>query len=306
MTYATGSATTVDNLMSALFTFAVANAGMTLGSLSAEQVPAFTTDPAHLFNRRSLTKGGRSWDFLWNLVDFRCRPGLADSSAWESVAVKPAADSVWFPLLPPFTSYHLFTEGSVVHLAVEMSNGGWTHMNFGDVTKYASFTGGHYLSITSTDPGISVGNTDNYKFCLFGSFQDNGIGGAFGTQSSSMYIPYNGRDFSFFVDTLSPGVLAAAHTPDVIDTLIANQPNVFNGRVFGPRLELFLYNDASGGSRLLMPLGYVPNLRAINIRDLNAKDLVNTDWMIFPCQGHNSFVVGSYANTFDRGWAVRK
>jgi hypothetical protein len=52
-------------------------------------------------------------------------------------------------------------------------------------------------------------------------------------------------------------------------------------------------------------MGYVPNLRLINIALLNPKDVVNTDWMVFPLQSKTG-LSGSYAKTLNYGWAVRK
>lgn len=309
MSYATGSATTIDNLMAAVLAFAVANAGMAASSTTTAYIPvAGGSDPLNLYNIASLSKSGRYWYFRWRVDALFVRPSISSSGTWEAMASKPQYDTQCRPLFPPFTSYHLFTEGTVVHVAIEMSNGSWTHVNFGDITKYGTFTGGHYLATMYSLPESYSG--DYMVFPLFGPILDIGV---VGFASSSAYLPYNGKNYASFgspgsMSDLDPNhnvIMATGQNVGVVDCLIADQPNVFNDRATGPRLEVFLADNATAGSRLWMPLGYIPNIRPINIRDLNAKDIVNTDWMVFPCQSKNA-ASSVYTDTGNRGWAVRK
>ena len=320
MTYATGSAATISNVMDAMSLFAQANAGMTESVRRSETVHnrAGVNETMTVI---CLTKGLSNWWFAYGATD--CQGFLADSNGGSVYTVTggiqaPSITRIW-PVAPPFTSYHLFTEGSVVHVAFEMSSGAWTHWNFGDITKYGTWTGGSFLGgINASD------NFDATSSTFFGQPTLIGVNAIFGqnqqtiqsqssskiriTKGSRTYGNFNGTAALTFNDAVTTPVCALGITNGVSDTLTRDQPNIFNNRAMGPRLELYV-SDASvifsGGTNLWLPIGYVPNIRFINLALLNPKDLINTDWMVFPLQSKTG-LLNNYAETFNFGIAVRK
>jgi hypothetical protein len=312
MSYSTGSATTVVNMMSAFRSFAVANAGMTLSINRTEQVPSASVDPLDAYTVICLSKTGQHWWFRYRSNKVFGFPCSSNAGAdWANITNRPLNDSELTPIFEPFTSYHLHSEGSMVHAALEMSNGSWTHMNIFSLTKYGSFTGGHGLGVTNclTDSSFGPDISGTYHNYMFGTPAMNDGGGLF---MSRMYLPYNGKQYANIGVPISHsstdynGALFAHHVNGVGDRILRDCPNAFNGRTFGVRMEAFLLDNAPGGSGLWLPLGYIPNIRAINIKDLNPKDVINTDWLAFPCQAKNAFLLNTYANSVNRGWAVRK
>jgi hypothetical protein len=319
MAYATGNAATVDALMNALISFSIANAGMT------EVVRRTETISTLSWTVVCLQKGTSFWWMRFR--DSACYGFPATSSAgatWATITGRPASESWLAPLIQPFTSYHFFSEGTTVHMAAEMSSGAYAHLNFGDITKYGSWTGGQYFAVTRTSFNISA---DASSVALFdhcwpftGYQTDNnrvGTNATSGLGWSFIHLPYNGRDFATLGQTgySSSGVAAtynrtfcfgySQHLAEA-SSPIFHSPNAYNNRSLGLRLEIFLKDAIGGGSGLLQPIGYVPNLRFINIANLNPKDVINTDWMVFPCQFKNGALLNSYSNSQNFGWAVRQ
>lgn len=320
MTYATGSATTIPNLMDAMSTFAQANTGMTETIRRTETIKN-RANVNESMTVICLTKGTSRWWFAYGATDVQAF--LADGATGTVWFVTggvqaPSVSRLW-PIAPPFTSYHLFTEGTVVHLAIEMSSGAWTHLNFGDITKYGTWTGGSYIGVVNAETNISsfFGNANSAGINgLFGEIGASPFGTGHGSTTGKIRIVKGTRNYGNLDgastvtvdDAITTPVTSLGFTSGVIDTLTRDTPNVFNNRVTGPRLEVFVSDAASifaGGTGLWLPIGFIPNIRIINIALLNPKDVVNTDWMTFPIQAKTG-LAANYASTFNNGWAVRK
>jgi hypothetical protein len=241
-------------------------------------------------------------------------------ASWSAITGRPASESRMAPIIQPFTSYHFFSEGTTVHMAAEMSSGAYTHLNFGDITKYGSWTGGQYLAVTRTAFAsasyFDVVSPFRHGWPFTGYQSDNDMGsGSPNNGWSFIYLPYNSRDFATLGQTgYASGVTTYNRTytfgfsQHIVDASgpMPYAPNAYNNRSLGLRLEVFLKDAISGGSGLLRPIGYIPNIRLINIANLNPKDVVNTDWMVFPCQFKNGALLNSYATSGNFGWAVRQ
>lgn len=320
MTYATGSATTIANAMDAMSTFAQANAGMTESKRRTENI-LNRAGVSESMTVICLTKGTSNWWFAYGATD--CLSLLADTNNGTVFAttggVQATVSRIW-PISPPFTSYHLFTEGTVVHVAFEMSSGAWAHLNFGDITKYGTWTGGSYIGFTNADGGAATSFLGNPSLAgfngIFGEVINNPFGAGSNSLTSKIRVTKGSRNYGNFDgastlsvnDTATTPCCALALTNGVGDTLTRDQPNIFNNRAMGPRLECFISDTSvifTGGTNLWLPLGYVPNIRFINVALLNPKDLINTDWMTFPLQAKVGSS-GNFAYTFNYGIAVRK
>lgn len=320
MTYATGSAATIPNVMDAMSTFAQANAGMTESKRRTENIINHA-GASESMTVICLTKGTSNWWFAYGATD--CQGFLADTNngtVYHNTAGVQSSVTRIFPIAAPFTSYHLFTEGSVVHVAFEMSSGAWTHLNFGDITKYGAWTGGSYLGVDNQDlsgAGLTTFFGNGVGNAIFGGVNNfNPFGAGDSAQASKIRITKGSRSYGVFdgapnLATNDGGTTpccALAVTAGVIDALTRDSPNIFNNRAMGPRLEVFVSDTSvifAGGTNQWLPIGFIPNIRFINVALLNPKDLINTDWMAFPIQSKTGSV-GNFQKTSGAGLAVRK
>lgn len=316
MAYATGTAATVDALMSAVMSFAVSDAGMTLAVSRTETISSASWEV------RCLSKGSSYWWFRWKVNDVYGMPATADTGAtWATVTGRPTNDSRLWPIIAPFISYHLFTEGTVVHVAVEQASSAFQHFNFGDMTKYGTWTGGHYVGMSyqywasSTTHLTGLAATNYLSACGFNQMSGQGADTAANGAFSYLYAPHVSRNYaaswqgpsgSTYNKVAYWGYMDGGSSSEGwASALLDAGPNVFNGRAPGLRMEAMMKDR--GGTSLYLPLGYIPNIRFINMENLAPLDLVNTDWMVFPLSKkglvgvHNTYVgSGTY------GWAVKK
>lgn len=305
--YATGSATTCTILMDAFLAFAVANAGMT------EAVRRTETISSQSHTVVCLSKGGRYWWFRYRSNTISMKPATSSGgTTWSNIPSGPATESRIEPVFEPFTSYHFFTEGTVCHLAVEMSNGSYFLASFGDVTKFGTWTGGHYTAVTNTAyTSSSFYNNTTYSghSWLFTGGSASGLSTS-NQDYSMMYVPYDGKDYALVSGTSNVtgygALTTTGFTPGVYDRFVSHSPSAYNNRSPGLPVFFFLRDNMSGGSNLRMPLGYVPGIRLINIRNLNPKDVINTDWMVFPMQSKNVGLLNFYTNSGEYGWAIQQ
>lgn len=301
--------------MTAVVSFAVSNAGMTVAVSRTETILAASWEV------RCLSKGSSYFWLRWKSDDVYGMPATASTGAtWAAVTGRPTDDSRWYPVSAPFNSYHLFTDGTMVHCAAEQSVGAWQHFTFGDITKYGSWTGGHFVGMTYTwwnNSTIFLTNpapAANYSACgftmtdaPFGFVSSNGT-------YSYLYAPKSGRDYASAQGAATPatynkmfvwGYGGGGTNIGDYEQLATAQLNNFNGRTPGLRMEAFMYDD--GASLHWMPIGYFSNIRMVNIRDLSPADTINTDWMVFPlCKKSAGGTFNVATTSANYGWAIRK
>lgn len=313
--YSTGSAADLTALITAFVSFATANAGYTLHASRSETISGL------LYDVRALEKGGIYTWIRWRADNLYMLMSTGTGASWGTITGKYKVSTndvetqIW-PIQGPYTSYHLFTDGIRVFCAAERSNGSYQHFGIGSVNKFSAWTGGEFCvgQYFNTSQNLSF-NTNVHGY-MFGTGPTQTVGGSAISptyqRSSSVIVQYGSRLGvacqwtpqsqltmpSFFYTT---GVSKA-----MLDGPILNSPNSFNGRTVLFPVICSLY-DNDGGSNLLMPLGDIPNLRIVNIANLNPKDTVNTDWMVFPLNIKNQpSVPDQYIDTGDYGWAYKK
>lgn len=317
--YATGSCATHKDLMDAVSTFAVANAGFTETVRRSVVLNDFLSGFVPVsYTVLCLSKGV---DHFWfasaaGLTTFRgYHARNNDGSGYGDASDRCPWEFSAGIVLAPFLSYHLFTEGNAIHVAGQGSSGGFVHFNFGNLIKYGTFDGGAYMlgmrnntaSLqTVTDPNLNAPN-----FYLTGGPNSYGdfnspislVRVALGTNKyAKSWVSSPGNSPSGVSVFYITGI-----TVELARSILRDTPSEFNGRASGIRFECFVDDAVSmgGTTDLWRPLGYVPNIRAINITNLNPLDIVNTDWMVFPLNAKVG-VVGAQTNTYGWGWAVRK
>lgn len=307
MAYSTGSAATTVALLDTILAFAVTQLGAT------ETYRAADGDDG-TYTIICLSKGSSHWWFRVKEGTVHHMPGKANTftggSGWSDITDKPNAHTSWSPISPPYTSYHLFSEGNVVHAVVEMASGAYTLLSFGDPIKFDTWTGGAFTESFYGNTGLSYYNSPtSHQY----PFSGNQVGTFWSTGAGRMYLPYNGKDYATFGYGLSANaqynnVNGTGYAKGVQDGFIANSPNAFNNRTAGVPVHLFLLDNAPDpvGSDLHVPIGVVPGIRFVNIKFLNPQDVINNDWMVFPCQSKNLGLLNTFVNTGNFGWALQQ
>lgn len=303
MTYQTGVSASIPDLITSLLNFAQEN-GFTIGPTGTFTGTAIGGLPAAtVYDTYSLIKGGVYFLFFVN------RTGtpyvLMNTAATFTGSSFTLAAPQWQRvdnLVGPHVGYHLFADEHAVNAAVEVATNVFVHFNFGSVRKNGNWVGGEFVtglnqggaSIWTTQAAgvpfgaISIGSTNNqaslrgHVRCELSPTAVSLIDGS--TLSSSK---------AYFTGL----------APNCGRILLSRSPNAMNGRaVLVPINLVHGANDANGP---YYQLGFVPNACFVNMRDINPKEMVNNDWMVFPMSQKNG--PGSpYLNSENIGLAYKK
>lgn len=202
----------------------------------------------------------------------------------------------------PHVGYHFFTDGFGVNVAVEVVTNVFVHFNFGVLQKNGDFDGGEYVTGTTVGSYTSgwASMLSTYNITAFdtidvGSSATSYNGGHVRTPISGPAVRL-GRTGSDGV-AWSTGLAGNAGRP-----LVQASPNAFNGR--SVLVPINIVQSSSGTSGPYYQLGTVGNARFLNIANLNPKEMVNTDWMVFPLSQKNGPGT-TYINSANYGIAYR-
>lgn len=297
MAYQTGSETSTSGLISAIHTFAIANAG-------------FVHAGAWVYGglqHYALFKDGEY--FIFRAQADRIDMMLAtDINTAASLTAQPggsAYPTTVFPLTPPYTSYHLFANSSCVRVAVECSPGRYNHLAFGHVVKTGEWTGGGFVTGQYYGPSGYGSYTSGYNSRLLDGGNNSSYGSSSPSNKSLLRVHHNGKTLAQFSNGTRTGharVVCPTMYAPMGYVLLDNSPNLFNMRSAMPPAIIYLWDELLSAYR---PLGYVDGIRAVNILNLNPKDTVNGDWMVFPLGEKNGSANG-WPNTADIGVAFQK
>lgn len=190
MAYQTGTASSQEDLMNVLQTFAAAN-GWTVDIMS-------TTNDWMALNNGSVFVQFR-WDNSTGIAMFQSTAfsgtgiapgnhtgddgcGFLDASApYNSTVSSGRRITVGNG---PYTAYHFFTDGTTkyIHVVLEYSPGLYRHFSFGTINKVGTWTGGQYAAAMAigANPGLEdngkakLGSTFDTAYC--GDFQGRRVG----------------------------------------------------------------------------------------------------------------------------------
>lgn len=313
MAYQTGVSTTLADLISTLITFAKAN-GFTEGpSWSIQDTDPYYGYPV-TYAIKSLVKDGVYFNFAYpqdsTTTYLWMNTASAAGGAGRLVAQQGAhpyscrTDN----LIGPYVGYHLFGDGSVVNVAVEIVTGVFVHFNFGVMQKNGDFVGGQFVTGQSLYTVSGASRQDLFNDYHFIPFDTTRVGSArsYGgvssghvrSQVSGPTVPLSRNDSGSTSRAFTTGWASNAGRP-----LLDNSPNKFNGRAV--LVPINFVQASSFDSGPYYQLGTVANARVVNIANLNPKEMVNTDWMVFPVsQKRGPGTV--YVNSGDYGLAYRK
>lgn len=292
MAYTTGTASSIDDFLTQFVTFAVANAGFT----NEGTVTSSAGTGSRTIHR--ISKGGVHWFFLKSPDNklFAGRMGYSalpnggnpdtPGSAYQSTYTY---FSTW-NFTPPYVGHYFFTDGTCVHAAVEIASGIFNHWSVGIVSKYGTWTGGEYIS---GGYYYHVSNSDYTDFnspyaCRpFNDVQQNNIGvycyarctntGTDSTDFKALNGVYNNTSGMFVGIAGGQDGVASFY-----NQVIRDAPNAFTNRtpIFPGVFRRYDYENNSGLASLAGKIPYVGFLKMTP--DMNAKDIINTDWQVFP------------------------
>jgi hypothetical protein len=299
----------VTALLSAFVTFAVANAG-------------FTDEGTDTVGGETLFKISRTTNSIltyWGFVstpqvsatkdDVRisARMMLSNPTAanWTTLAEGQRLFTYWgaYNLAAPFTGYTFYADGTNVFAILEVRANIFTHLCIGNITKCGTYDGGEFLQADyheiSGGGWSAIDTNDNNQLV----FAPRGVNPA--TAGGGNYVRHDtvaGGHLNFFCfgfednadNTVGSGTLSPPSSLARIGTsnvTTANAENDYFGNIIryspssttnvAPITPCYVTRRDESIS-LVRIIGFVPNIGAISILNLNPKDIVNTDWKVYP------------------------
>lgn len=185
-------------------------------------------------------------------------------------------------------AYWFFSDGDAVHAVVEFRSGAYAHISFGVLTKYGSYTGGHYICANSW-VNASWQNANNTRVFDGYAATSSSYANHVRLTHNALTIAVMGENGDAAVNFCTNRFFGGGYYDDVSTEgndgeLWKHQPNNYNGRAVLIPVEFFIadipgvYSAYNGH----IPIGRINNAAIINITNLSAEDLVNTDWVVFP------------------------
>ena len=300
MSYQTGVTSTVADLISTLRTFAVSN-GFTNG--------ASWTDG--IYSLGSISKGGVHYVFTWTADELYLNTALSVSGSGAAIAQSGACevDCRIRPIQGPHVGYHFFSDGNTIHVVVELVTNVFQHFSFGAMAKSGSWVGGAYVTGNNWSPTLDylgkLPTWQDYRHVhMFESISNSWTG----VQQGHVRATYAGHTIAVLGQYASaPDASVANGSPWWIGMeLLRDSPNEFNTRAALVPVEIYLSSEFQVINPVhWLQLGCVPTAASVNVQNLNPRETVNTDWMVFPlCQKNGPGT--SYVNSENIGMAYRK
>lgn len=320
----------VDAFLTALVAFAVANAGFTdhgtdVGGTETLYRMSKTVDTVQTwYGLRKETALTGNYSAL--AVSSRMMLELPTDANFTTINKGQHYHSFMglFDLAPTYTGYSFFTDGVSVFAVLELTSGVFAHMAFGNLTKVGVWVGGAYLMANNFQTGgitnwLDLTDSSNGAATMIFSART-----ASPNQGGGCYVRYDtgGLDQSEFTQlnradsTVTGSRLAASGTippnnnaitfsssvgtlyVDMYRPLLDASPS--ESTFIAPLLPVMLLRQHSiGNEGAVVPLGHVPNIASINLTQLSDKDLVNTDWRVFPmCSQSGDGTVATFSSHY--------
>jgi len=326
--------TSIDAIISAFVTFAAANAGFTnngtvvIGSDTLYRLSRTTaTITTHWgFRNETIVQTSRSD----NGITSRMMTVLPTAANWDTVSLgqRKKSRTGFFDLIPNYPSYTFYADGTNAYAVIEVRTNLFTYLCIGNITKIGTFTGGAFLQATDDLQSVGVwegyqqvgGNSPRNNNALFST---RGVTSAFlyanyvrhhTTGGTLDFMRFGGQDSlgdqNFGCGSLPPMAGSIGNFVSIVDVNdcqlnywarpfhAAPSPTTLRSPIFVP--YVFRQDSATLRARCI---GFVENFGAVNMSSLNPKDLVNTDWRVFPLgqkSGDNTVgpVTGIYGYAF--------
>lgn len=295
MAYQTGVTSSRNDLITTLLTFCAAN-GFSVGPQWS-----IATDSYY-----SLKKG----DVFFNFQVPAAQNGYIQLNTALSASESPLTSQVQAApyncrvenLGGPHVAYHFFSDNDGVNVVVEIVTNVFVHFNFGVLQKNGDFVGGQYVTGLHAPYPVYTTLFGGYNHGTFGQGSVGAMESNYNGTSGHVRTPIGGPVAALGVNlgtsyAWSTGMAGNAGRP-----LVTYSPNSFNGR--SVLVPINIVQGSSGNTGPYYQLGTVGNARFINITNLNPKEKVNTDWMVFPLSQKNGPGT-TYLNSGNYGIAYR-
>jgi len=309
MSYETGTALNVDDLLAKLSVFAVANgwtenkfvAGTGNGSSSEMYLSKGVTFA--IFDAQLTTGNNTYHGFNQALdhphIDTYCATGFNGANP---VNGQPGTslhkETNW--LLPNMTAYHFFTDPTkeYLHIVVEVIANEFRHIHIGLLDKIGAYDGGQYMQSTCPDQNINriddpVSFQHSYPWVQLG----NGAGKFQKLRANIDGIAWKSSQFLNTTSAWTPPMRFAAqgewldnHFDIRLNGNVDSQPNTFNTTVILFPIPCFISRSATQRA----PVGKPFDLRVGNIKNVSPSSSIffgGDEWLIFPfVQKKNPFI----------------
>ena len=308
------SVATRDAFIQAVVSFAVTNAGFTDEGTSIDGADTIY----------HISKGGFFWNFLeegpfahsgGGLTQYAvmCRISFAKITTRASfiddvtttIGMEQPARMAVYTSTGPYVKYYLYTEGTAVHCALEVYADVFTHMSFGNITKFGTWTGGEYVTTMS---GTLRSFSSPFPYTTFKSSQNMFIfDGGFNTflttgqYDRSAYVRYViGAAANDKTDFARIGAFKRDSKQCKMASVGAAWPTATTPIVNAGIYNTLIETCGSSGVNLRAPLlsipvhfiedatdrwairGYVPYAKIVAVPNLAPGTIVENDWIVFP------------------------
>lgn len=313
MAYSTVTASTLDDVISQICAFAVANAGFT------DEGTATYSGATHY----RISKGGIYWTFVRSTYDSRyhilARMSYSISNTSDptpSNGQRNWTEASFWGFSGPFTNLYLFSEGTCVFAVVEVTAGVFTHLCIGNITKLDTFEGGEFVAGTFLDYGYSTGSPSVWQYqdanssqncTMFPAAKDDKTLEAYTT--SMRWVKPSGRvnnenDFATFAANRNNNQAVGDTQEGFTEQMYGRTPNSATSRSVLFPINIYVY-DYVLNNGLYHLAGVVPGIRHLNMRLLDPAEVTLNDWQVFPYCAKSSNKV-NYPYTANRGFAYKK
>ncbi len=252
-----------------------------------------------------IAKGGVYWNFMTdnftqNVVQYGIYARMSFAKVVISANMKntnPQAGQrqpsrmSYYGNTGPFVKYFLYTEGIAVHCVLQIFTGVFTHLSFGNMIKFGTWTGGEYLTANSAF-WVTGGVYNNWEYQRQNLLFDGGscnldsftypvgyVRHIVGTQSDDQtdfarigFITVNNQQCRM----VSPAYNVKSLIEDFIDIC---GPIGYNVRA--PLFPVYVRMIEVVTGRWILS-GYVPGARVLNVLHLTGESIVENDWIVFP------------------------
>jgi hypothetical protein len=327
MAYQAGTATSQEDFMSKLMTFAVAN--------------GWTQDDFDAVNdRMSLHRAGVFVTFRWDnnqgIAVYQhlsyaagtpqAQPGGSGNSAQVSPSNITSGRCMNVILNGPYVSHHFFadtTPAPYIYAALEYSPGLWSFCGFGELEKFGNWTGGEWASGHFWSTGTDTDSPGNGTSCVL---LDGGNTGQ--TLNASLHIEgmptmIAAQKWGIITGNQSSGVAGMGQ-----DLSGNNRVPIMGGMRSGPYTQAYgnystsqqqgfvplipvpaFYRDIGFTPMRMRFLGYFPGVRAINIAafEPTTEIVLGPDtWKVFPHRRRQQVVSNDTPQSGWGGFAFKK
>lgn len=302
MSYQTGVPTNITDLFAQLKTFAQAH-GFTLSGTSYSKT--YNSSTYQFF---ALEMNGIYYGFAYHSTTGDLF--LTTSTAWatatnlESQTGAPATNCRVTHIGTSPINYFFFTDDTCMHVAVERQTGVFAHFSFGEAVKHGSYTGGAFVSGSCWSSGTSGG----YFYALNAIYHNRPFDNGTGTNYPGHIRATHGGNTTHAFGSASATTQGRCFIPEWDGRFVPQTPNTFNSRAVLFPINVLIANEDSDTPTSWVPVAKIPTAALVSIELLNPKDVILTDWMVFPISAKNSSNLSTdgYINSANYGIAYKK